>query len=238
MKQKFQNTFFYAFLLLFLFSILKPIAPLFPLGYDVVAMIALCFQLYLPLWIIHREGASYQDYKLYFYGFFAKSQTKNWRGFLSDLGYFLSAIILTFTPYIFIYHLLLLNETSFNSQILTFNLTFPDNFFQMLIINTFIVALPEEVFYRSFLQTRLLKIWPNQRFLFLLPLGRSILITNLFFALAHFIGDFNYFRLLTFFPGLVFSFLTYYSKSIMGAVIYHALCNVLSAVLSSSYTWS
>ena len=69
MNQKLLNTLKYALLLLLALSILKPLAPQLPLGNDLVAMFFLCFQLYLPLWLLRKQNANLADYGLYDYDF-------------------------------------------------------------------------------------------------------------------------------------------------------------------------
>lgn len=118
-----------------------------------------------------------------------------------------------------------------NPHNISYKLTMPDHLLYEVIIQIFIVALPEEIFYRGFLQSALLKSWPNKRSYFGIPLGRSIIITNIFFALGHLAPSFNPARLLTFFPGLIFSYLIYKNKSLISPVLFHALCNLWGMVL-------
>ena len=229
MNPQLKTTLAIAFSLLALLFTCKMLVPLLPWGHDIASMIILSFQLYVPLWFIRKEGHDYKAYGLYDYGFFSKDNKVDWLNFFADLKRTLYYILATFVPYALLYHFFQVQFASRHAQNLHFNLALPDNFLSLFCINLLIVALPEEIFYRGFLQTRFLKIW---------PLGKTILLTSLFFALAHFIGENNLLRLLPFFPALVFSTLAYYSKSLMGAIIYHALYNVFSAVLHSSYSWS
>jgi len=117
---------------------------------------------------------------------------------------------------------------------LKLSLNIPPRFFYEIILQIFVVAVPEEIFYRGFLQSALLKKWPNQRFFLGFPMGRAIIFTNLIFALAHFFGPFSAIRLLTFFPGLLFSYLAFKNKSIFSAILFHALCNLLGQILYAS----
>ena len=229
MNTQFKDTLAIAFSLLALLAICKILVPFLPWGHDIASMIILSFQLYVPLWFIRKEGPDYKTYGLYDYGFLTAGIKADWLYFFADLKRTLWFALATFFPYTLLYHLFQVQFAAKYGQQLHFNFTLPDNFLWLFFTNLLIVALPEEIFYRGFLQTRFLKIW---------PLGKTILLTSLLFALAHFIGENNFLRLLPFFPALVFSALAYYSKSLMGAIIYHALCNVFSAVLQSSYFWS
>ncbi len=104
-----------------------------------------------------------------------------------------------------------------------------------ILLNILVVAVPEELFYRGYVETTLLKKYPLKRWL-IVPMGRVVWISATLFALGHFLGEWNPARLGPFFPAFVFSMLTRRTGSIAGAVTYHALSNILSATLFASYT--
>ncbi|MES2504710.1 MAG: CPBP family intramembrane glutamic endopeptidase [Myxococcota bacterium] len=113
---------------------------------------------------------------------------------------------------------------------ISFEPAFSINLLWGFAINLLMIALPEEIFYRGFLQSRLLRVYR--------PIT-AVLLVNLFFALGHFAGEYSLIRLLPFFPGLVFSWLVYKSNgSLLGATLYHALCNVFGEWLAESFRWS
>ena len=97
------------------------------------------------------------------------------------------------------------------------------------------VALPEETFYRGFLLTVFQSVWVPTKTLLGVPFGRAVIVTNLFFALGHFIGEWNPMRFGPFFPGLIFAWLFNATGSIWGAVLFHALSNVFGEVLALGY---
>ena len=101
--------------------------------------------------------------------------------------------------------------------------------------NTLLIALPEELFYRGFLETRLERWWPTKRTVLGLPLGRTVFLASALFALGHFLGEYNPARLGPFFPAFLFSALTRRSSSITGAIIFHGFCNTFSHLLAASY---
>jgi len=117
---------------------------------------------------------------------------------------------------------------------LHFSLSLPPKFIPLVLTQIFVVALPEEFFWRGFVQSALLKKWPNERFFLGLPLGRAVVLTNVLFALAHFVLGFMPERLLTFFPGLIFSALVMREKSLLSAILFHALCNIFAIVMHHS----
>jgi len=96
--------------------------------------------------------------------------------------------------------------------------------YTLLILQLFLVALPEEVFFRGYLQE---KIGNNLR---------GILIVSLLFAIGHFatvclgggyIGIGCIKTLLTFFPSIVMGFMYAKTGTIWGNVIFHFLANVV-----------
>jgi len=101
-----------------------------------------------------------------------------------------------------------------------------------------VIALPEEAFYRGYLQTAIGKaLHEDERPGSLLGVrsGWSIVITSAVFALGHLLTELNPARLAVFFPSLVFGFLRARTRGIGAGVLFHALCNLYSAYLLRSY---
>jgi uncharacterized protein len=94
------------------------------------------------------------------------------------------------------------------------------------------VALPEEAFFRGYLQTRLTDASSMRVRL----LGVELAPTALFaqaalFALIHFAFEPSPARLAVFFPALVFGLLRERRGGIGAAIVFHAACNVLADLL-------
>jgi uncharacterized protein len=98
-----------------------------------------------------------------------------------------------------------------------------------------VIALPEELFFRGYLQGRLDERWPPRRRLAGAPVGWSIVVTSALFALGHVLVDFDPQRLAVFVPGLVFGWMRARTGSIAAGASFHALCNVYSDVLYTSF---
>ncbi len=96
--------------------------------------------------------------------------------------------------------------------------------------HVFGIALPEEVFFRGYLQTRFDQLWRPRWKLFGARLGPGWLLANLLFACAHLLTAPHPARLLTFFPGLVFGYLFARTRSVAAPTVYHGMCNVISSV--------
>lgn len=117
----------------------------------------------------------------------------------------------------------------------SFRLRMPNDFLNNVMVQVFIVALAEELYFRGYLQERLARIWPPTKTLFGVPFGRAILVAAAVFALAHFVGEYRVDRLGPFFPALVFGLLRQRTGTIIGAILFHAYCNVLGEVLWACY---
>jgi len=98
-----------------------------------------------------------------------------------------------------------------------------------------IIALPEEAFYRGYLQSRLDDAWPPRLKIAGAPLGPGVLVASLIFALGHLATIHAPARLAVFFPSLVFGWLRARTGGIGASVAYHALCNVFSEALGRGY---
>lgn len=98
-----------------------------------------------------------------------------------------------------------------------------------------IIAIPEEAFYRGYLQTRLDEALPWQRNVFGARVGPGLLLTSLIFALGHYATVHDPARLAVFFPSLVFGWLRARTGGIGAAVAFHASCNTFSAILGKAY---
>jgi uncharacterized protein len=97
------------------------------------------------------------------------------------------------------------------------------------------VALPEETFYRGYLQPRLETKWPPKTRWLGVTIGRAAIIASALFALGHFLGEWNPLRLGPFLPGLVFAWQRNATGSIIGSITFHASCNILGELLFSLY---
>ncbi|PID38719.1 MAG: CPBP family intramembrane metalloprotease [Proteobacteria bacterium] len=98
-----------------------------------------------------------------------------------------------------------------------------------------VVALPEEYFFRGYLQTKLERVWTPKRRLLGGGLGVALIATSILFSLAHVLVDFNPLRFAVFFPSLVFGWLRSATGSILASVLFHACSNLISDVLHRSF---
>jgi membrane protease YdiL (CAAX protease family) len=95
-----------------------------------------------------------------------------------------------------------------------------------------VVALPEEAFFRGFVQTRLTDALPARRALGPVPLAPAALVLQAaLFGLIHFAVDLSPERLAVAFPGLLFGVLRAWRGGIGAAMLVHAASNVYADFL-------
>ena len=184
-------------------------------GYTAIAAL----QLYLPLALTSRR-----DHPNAFLGL----QT---RGLLDELRVVLLLCAIAFPLFAVGHHIY---QTFFFGR--TFALRMPEGIFDMMLTHTVAVALPEELFYRGYLQATLEERWAPQQRCLGVKVGIAAVVTAALFALGHFLGEYNIVRLGPFFPALLFAWLRNRRGSLWGAVLFHALANILGQVLFTFYT--
>ena len=98
-----------------------------------------------------------------------------------------------------------------------------------------VVALPEEFFFRGYLQTRLDEVWRPAFGLWGARLGPSLVITAALFGLCHVAVQGNPATFAVFFPGLVFGWMRAKTGSILPGVLFHSFCNLYIETLNQSF---
>jgi membrane protease YdiL (CAAX protease family) len=98
-----------------------------------------------------------------------------------------------------------------------------------------LIALPEEAFYRGYLQSRLDDAWPARVRVFGAGIGVSIVVTSAIFAVGHLLTIHDPGRLAVFFPSLLFGWLRARTGGVGASIVYHASCNLFSATLVSTF---
>ena len=115
------------------------------------------------------------------------------------------------------------------------HLHLPSGFLLIAANQVLIVAVPEEVFFRGYLLERLEAIWPPGVRVGGAKVGMALLASSVLFALGHVLVDLNPQRLAVFFPALIFAWIRARTGSLAAGAAFHALCNLLSETLHTSY---
>jgi membrane protease YdiL (CAAX protease family) len=188
--------------------------------------------LYLPLVSMDRRGEDYRDFGLStrqlgrdVKQFLLVSAVvfplfvAGYAGFVALLPSLPTDWVRVLTPYVGAPH---------------FHFRLPDRFGEWVIDQLFVVALPEEFFYRGFLQGRLRDAWPGGKVVFGARLGKAFWVTAVLFALGH-LAILQVWRLAVFFPALLFGWMRERTGSVVGAALFHAAANLLVKVLDASF---
>ncbi len=114
-------------------------------------------------------------------------------------------------------------------------LRFPPRLPLLVLVQLLVVALPEELFYRGWMQTSWRRGAPGRGVTVLgARLGAGFLWTQLLFAAGHLVV-LQPWRLGTFLPGLLFGWLRERTGSVAAPVVVHALSNLFLATLEASF---
>lgn len=187
--------------------------------------------LYLPLWAMAGRREFPEDYGVH---------AKHWS---RSVGYYLLFCAVTLPLYgagFYLYAKLahhLPNEIA--RQLTPYRprtdvaFRWPRRFPLHVLDQIFVVALPEEFFYRGYLQQRLELQLGEGRSVLGIRAGRAFLLTQGLFALGHLVEPYPW-RLSVFFPALLFGWLRKRTGSLVAGVLFHATCNLTVLVLEAS----
>jgi membrane protease YdiL (CAAX protease family) len=98
-----------------------------------------------------------------------------------------------------------------------------------------VIALPEEAFYRGYLQRAFDDAWPPRIRVFGARLGPGLLLASLLFAVGHVLTQPQPQRLAVFFPALLFGWLRARTGGIGASVCLHAMSNLFASYLALGY---
>ncbi len=118
----------------------------------------------------------------------------------------------------------------------SFALTFPSDFHNRVLGQLLVIALPEEAFFRGFLQSALDGRWARRRWRILgAEVGLGWLLAAAIFAVGHLLTIPHPSRLGVFFPALLFGWMRARTGGIGASVVFHVMCNLYSTMLAEGY---
>lgn len=149
------------------------------------------------------------------------------------LGFALALAALVFVPYFFGFRFWFHPKSAF------FVYVHVGDTANLVLGQLLLVALPEEAFYRGYLQTALDAAFAARGVRTLRVLGADVgpglVASALIFALGHFLTIPSPARLAVFFPALLFGWLRARTGGVGAGVFFHAFCNIFSDVLGKGY---
>ncbi|WP_373049181.1 myxosortase MrtX [Vulgatibacter sp.] len=210
-------------------------------GAQVKAVAAALF-LYLPGHAIRKRGELLDDYAVPDWPWTSSSAAAQ---FKRDAIWGLGVSLLLFPPFILAFfgflellpHLpreLAQALTPYRGPGAEIAFRLPERFWLHVLDQFLVVALPEEFFYRGYLQTRLGHAWgEGKRKLLGVPVGPAFWMTQVLFAVGH-LGQLHFWRLAVFFPSILFGWLRARTGSIVPGIIVHAISNLVLMTLEAS----
>jgi membrane protease YdiL (CAAX protease family) len=116
----------------------------------------------------------------------------------------------------------------------SFHFALPPDFGHAVVYQFLLIGLPEEFFFRGYLQTQFDRALGTPHSLFGARWGWGLPLVALLFAACHTL-DGGLLRLIVFVPGLWFGWLRARTGTILVPATYHAASNLLQAVLRASF---
>lgn len=180
--------------------------------------------IYVPVGLCRLRGVDSYAYRIAIPAF---SDRDAWR---EALGVTARVVGLVVGPWLLGYHL-------YQTRIFGFSPEWrvPRDAWLLIPYHLFYVAIPEELFYRGYFQTRLNEVFPRRFLIFGTPVGWGLPIASLFFAFGHSLVTIRWWHFATFFPGLVFGWLRERTGNPLAGALFHAWANVTVAWLDTAY---
>jgi len=157
----------------------------------------------------------------------AFNERKVWKDALLYNAILIGATTLPFWGVYHVWHTQILGDTGPGGL--------PEELWMLIGYHIFFVGIPEEFFYRGYLQTRLDMIWGTRWRLLGASVGPGLLVTCLLFAFGHSIVVFEAWHIAIFVPSLAFGWLRAKTGDVMAGAFFHAWCNIMIVILDSHY---
>ncbi len=184
-------------------------------------------------WIVALRGdtVTVRAYGLSLAGLF-EPEAIDWRRVARDaarsLGWVLLFALLCFPPFAVGYQRMWAPDR-------TFALLVPRDALDRVAGQLLVIALPEEAFFRGYLQSALDGRWGARWRILGADLGPGWIVSAAIFAVGHVLTIPAAGRLAVFFPALAFGWLRARTRGIGAGVAFHAACNLLSQMLAFGY---
>jgi len=211
-----------------------------------------CLFIYMPVLLCRLRRADSYAYRLSIPAF---RDGESWRKALRLAGLMCLLVLVPWLPLYHLYQTLLFGfepevsnlivqewpETSVVSRFFeegsrhVVAVATTEKYLTLVAYQLFFVAIPEEFFYRGYVQTRLNEVFERRLLLFGIPFGHSLWISNLLFAFGHSLVELRWWHFATFFPGLLFGLARERSGGVLAGAFFHAACNILVVTLDTGY---
>lgn len=211
-----------------------------------LALVPVLF-MWAPVWALRRRGEDPDRYPLALPGL---GEGREW---LAAARWGLGIGVLIAVPYVAVYHLW---QTQLFPELLQVacdldvrgacrearraaafapSWRLPDEPWKLVAYHLFFVAIPEELFYRGYMQSRLDEVWAPRWRIAGAMLGPGWLATCVLFAFGHSLVMFQWWHFAIIVPSLAFGWLRARTGGVLAGAFFHAWCNVLVAFLDAAW---
>lgn len=211
--------------------------------HDVFLVLVPILFMYAPVWLCDYRGVDSYDYPL------AVPAFRNTEAYSQAFKLTAMVAVIAVIPWVILYDywqtswlsgaLELLCDygglCGFRAPEAVFSWTLPGEPLKLIGYHLFFVAIPEELFYRGYLQTRLDEVYKPKWRILGADLGWGWLITCVIFAFGHSIVQFQWWHFAIFFPSLVFGWMRARTGGILAGALFHAWANITAATLDTMY---
>jgi membrane protease YdiL (CAAX protease family) len=207
-------------------------------GFELLLAIVPILFMYVPVWSCRLRGADPWDYPMALPSF---QERAPWVEALR-LNLVIWAVVAV--PFVLGYHAWQTWGVAWLQESLGLRLypkvphlawTFPSNPLKLVAYHLFYVAIPEEMFYRGYLQSRLEEILPARWTVLGTRVGPALLVTCVLFAFGHSIVILQWWHVFIVVPSLAFGWLRARTNGIIAGAFFHAWCNITVATLDTLY---
>lgn len=189
-----------------------------PFLFQYRSLIFAAILLYVPLYIGHRH----RNYLV-----FVETRPRH---ILKSVGIFLLWACIIFPPYALLVHLWA--KVVWGARIFQ---VAPLPSWNLVLTQLLVVALPEETFFRGYMQTRMQHILKPRWTIFGARLGWGWVLTCVTFALAHSLIQYQWWHFSIFFPSLVFGYLREKTGGLVAPILFHATSNLFMEWVARCY---
>ncbi|TVQ90538.1 MAG: CPBP family intramembrane metalloprotease [Deltaproteobacteria bacterium] len=198
-------------------------------GFELILVAAPILFLYAPVLMCRLRGVDSWSYPL------AIPPLRDGRFWLRTLGLFGVVVLATTAPFILGYHAWHLYVLGSVAPTVELPVAFPSNLLLLMGYHLFFVAIPEEIFYRGYLQTRIDEAFSPRMKLLGATVGPGLILATILFAFGHSIVVFRPWHVAIIFPGLLFAWMRARTGEVMAGAFFHAWCNVMVTTLDVMY---
>jgi membrane protease YdiL (CAAX protease family) len=194
--------------------------------------------MYAPVWVCRWRGADPWAYPM------ALPSFRDAAPWLEALRWLLVLAGILIVPFVVGYHLWQTVGVPWLQELLHVRLyarppalgwIWPGSPIKLIAYNLFFVAIPEEMFYRGYIQSRLDEIMPPRWQVLGTRVGPGLLWTCLLFAFGHSLVVVQWWHVFIIVPSLAFGWLRARTDGIVAGAFFHAWCTVTVSTLDTLY---